>query len=983
MGIFASSALWLILDAAAKSLIILLATSVVIASSPRASAAKRHLVWLLGILSLLLLPLLSAVLPRWEVLPRWVSYGSGRGASEVVSPAPGPTVTVNVEGSIAMPPAIPATPPSIDLKALPLDTRSIAHRQQIDWAAIILFVWLGGVLITSAPALVGLVSLWRLRRGSERVSERSWLELLQECAGDLGLSRRVALLKSAQRKMPMTWGLFRPRLLLPEEAENWLGERRRVVLLHELAHVKRWDYFTNLLTQVTRALYWFNPLVWLVCRQIVVERERACDDLVLSHSADPAKYAEEILQLASGLESSRPAAFAAIAMARHSHLEGRLVAILDGTRDRAGMSRIAVLLTLALGATTVLAPVAMLSASHSKIAKSPAISKSGMTDIAGEKGSNSTTSANSAYVFGKIHEQELWPHWYNRYFDLDTSALLESHPPGDLVFHLGESDLRVRAGLDMSLINAGPEAWDATADEVYDAIDKVPRKDRTRLGGDESKRNWFFKTLEGAAGVLQVVPHQRNDGSVLMRYKLVRPRILEFAPTRTIILRDNRYLDLKDGTMHGVIPSGSPALYLQRAPDLGWCVTLVNAFHYRADREEGIKLWDTMSAEAVGQPSGTAHPGARSGNPFDRRPFYELREDGLPVTVVIPQWGLLQIGGIDSADPDEPAVIVQCKLLKNAPNLVITGQVHDRSGNAVVGADVVLGTPESPAVIGDGGLLESNDRAIKTDATGSFALRNVHRNDHAYVVVVHSLGVGVLSWSDFTRSKTLTLLPWGKLQGRLQIGTKAGMHETLGLLVHGGQNALNQSLRYDYSARTDAAGAFAFDRVPPGWLELGYLTEVADSTWTLTGRTAVNVKPGAITEIQLGGSGRLVKGRFLAPENLQKLAGFGSGLRALVSPNAALRTGNYRHFQFKIHKDGTFAIPDVPPGEYDMSVQIEELTANGPSIRATFESKITVPAMQQGEMDLGTLVLVPADIRTVAAPTKSMTELAGSSGKML
>jgi len=181
----------------------------------------------------------------------------------------------------------------------------------------------------------------------------------------------VKLLKSNQRRMPMTWGLLRTKLLLPDDSEKWPEVRRRVVLLHELAHVKRWDYHTNLFTQIVRAVYWFNPLVWFAARRMVAERERACDDIVLRHGAKPADYAEQILEIASGLRLEGFSAFGGIPMARPSKLEGRLRAILDSTRNRAAMTRMMVIGVTAVIACIVI-PVAMLRGAPGEQSLNPA-----------------------------------------------------------------------------------------------------------------------------------------------------------------------------------------------------------------------------------------------------------------------------------------------------------------------------------------------------------------------------------------------------------------------------------------------------------------------------------------------------------------------------------------------------------------------------------------------------------------------------------
>jgi beta-lactamase regulating signal transducer with metallopeptidase domain len=224
-----------------------------------------------------------------------------------------------------------------------------------------LLAWLAGVLLALAPVILGVFSLRRLERAARRETASSWLDLLRQLLTRLGCKRRVVLLKAAQRRMPMTWGVLRPKVLLPEESQEWPEERRGVVLLHELAHAKRCDYLTHLVARLVCALYWFNPLVWLAARRMVAERERACDDIVLRHGAKPADYAGQVLEISAGLSPGWLAGAGGIAMARPSNLESRLCAILDAKRNRAAVTRWAVLSALLL-LTALLVPLAMLKA---------------------------------------------------------------------------------------------------------------------------------------------------------------------------------------------------------------------------------------------------------------------------------------------------------------------------------------------------------------------------------------------------------------------------------------------------------------------------------------------------------------------------------------------------------------------------------------------------------------------------------------------
>jgi len=136
----------------------------------------------------------------------------------------------------------------------------------------------------------------------------------------------------------MTWGVFRPSVLLPTEAAAWPAERLRVVLLHELAHVARHDWLTLAMAELAVAIYWFHPLAWWAASRMRRERERACDDRVLAAGVAASEYAADLLEVARGLGSAKDNLLPAPAMARASNLEPRVRAILDPKIRRSAVS---------------------------------------------------------------------------------------------------------------------------------------------------------------------------------------------------------------------------------------------------------------------------------------------------------------------------------------------------------------------------------------------------------------------------------------------------------------------------------------------------------------------------------------------------------------------------------------------------------------------------------------------------------------------
>ena len=114
----------------------------------------------------------------------------------------------------------------------------------MDWSRAGLLAWLAGVLQTLTPPALGVLSLHRLERSARRETASSWLDLPGELLTRLGFNRRVALLKAAQRRMPMTWGVLHPKVLLLEESREWPPDRCGVVLLHEMVHAQRCEPFS-------------------------------------------------------------------------------------------------------------------------------------------------------------------------------------------------------------------------------------------------------------------------------------------------------------------------------------------------------------------------------------------------------------------------------------------------------------------------------------------------------------------------------------------------------------------------------------------------------------------------------------------------------------------------------------------------------------------------------------------------------------------
>jgi bla regulator protein blaR1 len=321
-----------IFDLALRSTTILASAWLLTGLLGRATAATRHLIWHVAIAATLAAPLLSPISPKFA-LPGASAIAAGitQAGTELLlpptAPAPGATMTPDVDVIDHSNAAV--APTATDIRSTLSTVAALGTFTTMLWTSL-------GWLFTT----------WGVRRATP--APVPWQLEVNALRDKLQIAREVRLGTLARDGSPLAAGLFRASILLPATAAGWSSERRRAVLLHELAHIRRNDCRVQLLAQAACALYWFNPLVWIAAARLRRERERACDDEVLRAGTQASSYATHLLDIARELRPARRPS-AAMAMARRSELEGRLLAVLaDRARQPLRLTRWTVMLAFSL-----------------------------------------------------------------------------------------------------------------------------------------------------------------------------------------------------------------------------------------------------------------------------------------------------------------------------------------------------------------------------------------------------------------------------------------------------------------------------------------------------------------------------------------------------------------------------------------------------------------------------------------------------------
>ena len=317
----------LIATTLAKGTLLLVVALGVAAALRRSPAGARHLVWLTTLATLLLFPALTRWEPmRLEVLPPLRE--SAVAAFGVDNPLRNTTRTPAAAATRAQ----DASPS----RATDSDVRSFDRPSP---ASIAIGIWLAGAAALLGWLGIGIFAVRRIVNGGRVLDDTRWTTPLYEVADRMNLDVVPRLIISERVEMPFACGIWRPTIVFPASADNWNDDRRRVVLFHELAHIKRRDLIGHALGRFACALYWFHPLVWSAARHLRAESERACDDLVLACGARASDYVAHLLDIITSVKHGG-APVTALPMARKKEFEGRMLAILDPAIPRGAPGRL-------------------------------------------------------------------------------------------------------------------------------------------------------------------------------------------------------------------------------------------------------------------------------------------------------------------------------------------------------------------------------------------------------------------------------------------------------------------------------------------------------------------------------------------------------------------------------------------------------------------------------------------------------------------
>jgi beta-lactamase regulating signal transducer with metallopeptidase domain len=342
-GFSAAGTLGLIAEYFLKTAAVLTLALLAARASRHRPAAFRHFVLSFALIGLLLLPLLSLAPVGWRtsLLP---ARPAGPGTGTLIPARPGMTgaqaLSLDVQ---SLPPGVVRRPELSDASTAdgtagastsrhpyavtdPRDQERILSPNTVN--SVLAVLWAAGLIVLFLRLAIGLAGAVKLTAQGTALGDPAWRVLLERFKALVSLRRDIRLKSHPEVLVPLTWGWRKPVVLMPAGADAWTEEQRSSALFHELSHVKRADFLVMLLVRTSLAAFWFNPLCWVVYRELRKEQEIACDELVLRAGIRPSTYAASLLAFRRSAGFRWNPSAALLGMLGRSSFHERLAAIL-------------------------------------------------------------------------------------------------------------------------------------------------------------------------------------------------------------------------------------------------------------------------------------------------------------------------------------------------------------------------------------------------------------------------------------------------------------------------------------------------------------------------------------------------------------------------------------------------------------------------------------------------------------------------------
>jgi beta-lactamase regulating signal transducer with metallopeptidase domain len=285
---FSQQLLQLLQIAFVQGLIVFILATFSVLGIRRLSSGFKHILWLSVVFSFLIIPLFSKFIPS-HLFRTYLILGIQNEIYEVYG---------------AMNDILLKSVGSIGSNIYPAQANSSIAGDTLDftvlhssWSFIIIALWIMGMLLSSLRVIIGKVNVSKITMQATVCRIRKYTLGVEELSKMLAIKKSVVLLTSSECKFPFTYRIFKPVIILPSGISNWPSEQLRAVLIHELAHVKRQDYITQLIARFICSVFWFIPVVWIAYHHLHIEQEKSCDTFAVESGIEADSYARHILNV--------------------------------------------------------------------------------------------------------------------------------------------------------------------------------------------------------------------------------------------------------------------------------------------------------------------------------------------------------------------------------------------------------------------------------------------------------------------------------------------------------------------------------------------------------------------------------------------------------------------------------------------------------------------------------------------------------------